>query len=142
LGLLAIEIDLSKISYITTEVELTKLVIEEFKNKKWLSNPQAIQAKIELEDKLKRKISDINQKIAEFKKAHSERIHFAQPKSYFPKQHNTFQANVLTNKQFDPRWFVCEACRHLFSKPLEDAPYSLDTIECPECRYHVSTASV
>lgn len=142
LGLEAIEIDLSKVSYITTEIELTKLVIEEFKNKKWLSNPYAIQAKIELEKKLMRKISEANQKIAARKNTHSERRHFAPPKSHFPKQENNFQSNALAKKQYDPRWFVCEACRHLFSKSLKEAPYSLETIECPECLYHASTAQV
>ena len=117
-------------------------VIEEFKNKTWLSNPQAIQAKVELEEKLRRKISEANEKIAARKKTHSERMHRAAPKSYFPKQHDAFQSKVLTNKQYDPRRFLCETCRHIFSKPLKEAPYSLETIEFPECHYHASTAEV
>jgi hypothetical protein len=140
MGLEAIEINLSKVSYFTTEI-LTKLIIEGFENKEWLSNPQVIQAKIELEEKLRRKISEANQRIAARKNIHSERRRFAPPKLYSPKQDDDFQSNALTKKQYDPRWFVCEACRHLFSKSLKEAPYSLETIECPECLYHASTAS-
>lgn len=140
LGLLAIEIDLSKVSYSTTEIELTKLVVEEFENKKWLSNPQAVQAKVKLEEKLRRKISAENEKIAARKKTPSKRIHHPALKPHLPNQDDSFQPKALTNKQYDPRWFLCEACRHVFSKPLKEAPYSLETIECPECRHHASTA--
>lgn len=42
-------------------------------------------------------------------------------------------------KDYDPRWLLCEACRHLFARRLRDAPYSLNSIECPECGHEVST---
>ena len=41
-------------------------------------------------------------------------------------------------KEYDPRWFVCESCRFVFSIPLVDAPYSLSTVACPACQCRVS----
>jgi hypothetical protein len=119
LSLRAIEIDLSSVSYDITEEKLEKLVLEEVNNKKWLSYPEAIQAKIELHNKLKQKVNDANYSIAASKKANSERLS-------------------------GQRWFVCEACGHVFRKSSSEVPYSIGTTtigttKCPECNYHVST---
>jgi len=71
MGLHAIEIDLSKINYFITESELTKLVVDEFKNKIWLSNPDAINAKEQLREKLEHKVRAKNIELA--RKARSYR---------------------------------------------------------------------
>ncbi|MFB2961877.1 hypothetical protein ACE1BM_19525 [Aeromonas jandaei] len=41
-------------------------------------------------------------------------------------------------KESDPRWFLCEACRHVFKVALKDAPYTIKSIPCPECEHAVS----
>ena len=139
LNLYAIEIDLSNISYHTSESELTKLVIEEFKNKKWLSNPDAVNAKIELREKLKKKIDEANQYIMKRKQAYYEKPRIKSIK--IPSTGVDITKLPRTTKQYDLRWFVCEACKHLFVKSVIDAPYTLETIECPECSFSVSTTT-
>lgn len=139
MGLDAIEVDLSKISYSITEDELKPLVIEQFKNKKWLSNPLAIQAKLELSARLNRTVSEHNEKIASIAADRAKRTLFSIPSQKQSNQHTPPEYKPYIHKEYDPRWFLCEACRYLFSKPLKESPYSLKTIECPECSFDVST---
>jgi hypothetical protein len=136
LGLYAIEIDLSGINYQISEDELTKLVIEEFKNKKWLSNPDAITAKIELSNRLKKKIDEANQKIKSRLQAYYEKPHIK-----VPNVETSITKLTKISRQYDQRWFCCKACKHLFDKSAVVAPYTLKTIECPKCGCPVSTAT-
>lgn len=143
LGLFAIEIDLSGISYFITEEELSKLIIEEFENKKWLSNPLAIQSKIELSARLAQTVSDANLRIAASKKDYLERLQKKLPKPYSQKKNQAIQVSVVAEKnEYTKRWFICDKCRHLFDKSFEEAPYTLITIDCPECKFSVSTSPV
>jgi hypothetical protein len=48
------------------------------------------------------------------------------------------QLKTAISKQYDTRWFVCEACSYVFKVPLKDAPYTIETIPCPECDHAVS----
>ena len=135
MGLFAIEINLSDISYSITEEDLTTLITDEFNNKKWLSNPDSVKIKKELQVKLEKKIRN-NKKIFSERKNKSlgELL-----KTYPEKKFNNLNLDTPSNQQYDPRWFLCESCRNIFSKILNQAPYSLERIECPECEYLVST---
>lgn len=139
LGLAAIEIDLSALDYKVTKGELRDLVVEKRDNKRWLSNPSATKVIIGLEADIAAKVQAANRKYAESRRLQHERLVTQRTISH--ERQRTAQVNVspsVFNKQYDPRWFVCEACRHLFSIPLVNAPYSLQTIECPECAHQVS----
>ena len=138
----SIEIDLSGIDYAATKAELRKLVIEDKKNKKWLSNPAAISVIAEIETSLSSHTEAVNSKYE------SEQIAEQQRKAklralYVKKQAEAEISNPPVQrghtKEYDPRWFDCEVCRHLFSRPLSEAPYSLSTITCPECGHEIST---
>lgn len=138
LGLASIEIDLSGITYEITESELKELVVSKRDNKKWLSNPKAVGVISELESSLNARVKEINAGYKQAKRAQESRL--AQKRAEF--HASQLQSKIATvpasSKQYDPRWFVCEACRHLFSVSLAEAPYSLQTIPCPECEYDVS----
>jgi len=136
LGLYAIEIDLSDISYQVSEDGLTKLVIEEFKNKKWLSNPDAVNAKIELRDRLKKKIDDANQKIKSILQVCYEKPHI---KSKAPSDGVARKKLTGATKQNERRLLLCEVCRKIFEYSVVLSPYTLKTVECPKCGFSVST---
>jgi hypothetical protein len=138
-SLAAIEIDLSKVSYRTTKEELRRLIIEKDNNKKWLSNPTAIEVKRELKAELDEKIRKINEGIYRDRQKSSShnRGNIVLPKKK-PTQSNSHQKSTSA-KQYDPRWFVCEACNFVFKAPLKDAPYTIETIQCPECDHAIST---
>ena len=138
LGLYAIEIDLSKINYQISEDELTRLVIEDFKNKKWLSNPDAVNAKVELRDRLKKKIDDANQKIKSILQICYEKPHI---KSKAPSDGVAIKKLTGTTKQSVRRLLLCEACRDIFEYSVVLSPYKLKTVECPKCGSSVSTAT-
>lgn len=132
----AVEIDLSSISYSISKDELTELILNKFENKKWLYNKQITLAKNQLEKELLDEVDLINRSSA-------HKI------SKTPKTKSIILSAKKTTKApseqiktiFDPRWFICESCRHHFKKSLANAPYTLVSIECPECGFPVSTAS-
>lgn len=132
LGLPAIEIDLSSVNYTTTKDELKKLINASSTKKKWLSNPNAIDAKKKLIAKLDEQIKLINEKLYILYNNKSKplkpEIRDIRPVYKMP--------HVM--KDYDPRWFSCEACRYLFEVPLLKAPYTIETISCPECAHAVS----
>ncbi|MBL3527063.1 MAG: hypothetical protein JMN27_17605 [gamma proteobacterium endosymbiont of Lamellibrachia anaximandri] len=138
LGLASIEIDLSDIDYRITESELKELVVSKRDNKKWLSNPKAVGVISKLESTLNARVKEINAGHNKAKQSQENRL--AQKRAEFRaiQQQPTAATVSASSKQYDPRWFVCEACRHLFRVPLTKAPYSLQTIPCPECEYDVS----
>lgn len=140
LGLPAIEIDLSSVDYTITEDELRKLINGPSAKKTWLSNPKAINAKKELETRLDEKIRIINERIysdlQKPRKLEQRPVYQQEP----IKPQKEIKVRAIDIKQYDPRWFVCEACRHVFKVPLRNAPYSIKTIPCPECDYSVSAA--
>lgn len=139
LALSAIELDLSDVRYNVTENQLTEYIIKNLEKKTWLSNPKAVQAKIELEEKLKAKIDEENKKIAE-RKISYQSVPSQKPNKIIIAPHH--RKSIKTSggvNHYNPRWFVCEACRHLFSKSLIEAPYSISRIECPECGFDVLT---
>ncbi len=142
LGLPAIEIDLSSVDYSTTKSKLRELINATSTKKIWLSNPRAIDAKKELQLELNRKIQEINERIYRnryTKKTQEKRGY--RPPNKIATQVTTYRKERVIEKQYDPRWFVCEACRHLFRVPLREAPYSIETIPCPECDHDVSAKS-
>ena len=136
-GLAAIEIDLSEIDYEITKAELRSLVVEEIGNMRWLSNPIATNIIPRLEADLEKKVQAANRKYAESRRLQQERLDIQRAISR-KRQRTSNASPSMTNCQYDLRWFVCEACRHLFSVPLAKAPYSLQTIECPECGHQAS----
>lgn len=134
----AIEIDLSKVDYTTTKEELRKLIVDDADNKKWLSNPDAVLVKQKLKSKLDEKIRIINENIYRSRnKTQNSYVTYTRlpVKKYSP--HELHSGDIRT-KQYDPRWFLCEACRYVFKVPLKEAPYTIETIQCPECDHDVS----
>jgi rubrerythrin len=123
LGLPAIEIDLSSVDHTITKNDLRKLINGSSANKRWLSNPKARNAKKELRARLDEKIRLINEGINRSRRRLQKQLN--RPIRQAP---NTD----------DGRFFVCEACRHLFEVPLRNAPYSIETTPCPECGHAVS----
>lgn len=139
LTLPAVEIDLSGVDYTITKGELRELINSTSTKKIWLSNPRAIDAKKELQAKLNEKLRVINEGIYRNRYTPKTREESAyRPLKKIATQVNTFNKESTIAKQYDSRWFVCEACRHLFKIPLREAPYSIETITCPECDHAVS----
>lgn len=137
----AIEVDLSKIGFTITKEELKALIIDNVDNKKWLSNPIAAVMKAELKARLEDKIKSINELILEarLKTRSSNVVNRAKSYSQFSgREHSKPTHRTTRTKDCDPRWFRCEACHHLFDVPLKNAPYTIETIECPECKHDVS----
>jgi hypothetical protein len=139
----AIEIDLSKVNYTITKDELRQLIVEKDDNKKWLSNPAVIQIRQQLTAKLDESIRATNERIKENinRARQSTTTHYRtdgilSAKRIAPTKH---RSRIKNTKQFDPRWFLCEACCHIFNLPRKDVPDTIDTIMCPECGHAVST---
>lgn len=131
----AIEIDLSKVNYTITEEELRNLIIDKVDNKKWLSFPAAVIMKAELKTRLDEKLKLINESILRnHKTSHAVERSLPHAKYSIP----THRFKTPSTKNYDPRWFCCEACHHLFDASLKDAPYTIETIQCPECENDVS----
>ena len=132
----AIEINLSKVLYETTKEELKKLVIDDIENKKWLSHPSTEETKKELNEELDAKIKKINE---HFKRQQKKMVQNFQQNVAIPRYSKSFVCPKKNNskKEYDTRWFLCEACRHTFSESKNNAPYTIDTIECLECGYSV-----
>ncbi|WP_415878993.1 hypothetical protein [Methylomonas sp. TEB] len=141
LALPAIEIDLSDVRDNVTENELTEYVIKNSEKKKWLSNPKAVQAKKDLEEKLKAKIDEENKKIANRIISLQSTSSQKPNKTIFVVRDKKSTNSLGGINHYDPRWFVCEACRYLFSKSLIEAPYLISTIQCPECGFDVLTST-
>lgn len=137
LNLPAIEIDLSSVDYATTKNKLRNLINGSSAKKKWLSNPKAINAKKELNAKLDEKIQLINKDIYRGRSKPRKQVKRSirlTPKTL--QTENKDKQSIV--KQYDLRWFVCESCRHIFNVPLQNAPYSIETIPCPECDHAIS----
>lgn len=130
----AIEVDLSKLPRDITKEELSGILINDVERKKWLSNPTAFQIKIKMKEKLKKKIESDKERL------------------YSPKDVNNLQTTIprveptpisyapaSSIKRHEVRWFLCEACRHLFKRSQNEVPYSVATTECPDCGHAVST---
>jgi len=139
----AIEVDISKIDYTITKEELKVLIIDKVDNKKWLSNPVAAVMKADLKARLEEKVKLINELILEARLKTKASSIFERSTSYtqysIPKY--PIPARSIRSprtKDYDPRWFCCEACHQIFDVPLKNAPYSIETIECPECKHDVS----
>lgn len=137
LELPAIEIDLSSIDYTIKKEELRELIINGSDNKKWLSNPKAATVKTELQTKVAEKVRRANEDIYRNRSNKPKPVRKPVAPIGKPTNYSKPIAQVV-KKQYDPRWFVCEACRFIFKVPLKDAPYSIKTIPCPECDYNVS----
>lgn len=138
LGLPAIEIDLSSVSYTSTKEELKKLIIEEATNKKWLSNPKVPEIKKIIKTRLDEKIRLINESIYKARSARVERKHNTVPlrKKIYKKNYSLKEKE---SKEYSNRWFLCEACRYIFDMSNDDVPKNINTVSCPECGYGVST---
>lgn len=140
LGLPAIEIDLSSVDYATTKEDLRKIINGSSGKKKWISNPKAINAKNVLSAKLDEKISVINEGI--YRTREKSRSQAKLLIGHLPKiQNKGVNKRRSIAKQYVRRWFICEACRHRFSVPFQNVPYSIETIPCPECEHAVSAKS-
>lgn len=141
-SLAAIEIDLSNVSYETTEAELKQLIVEQVSNKKWLSNPAVIEIKKQLQEKLAEKIRKIDEGIDQERKNRAA-------KNKVETERNTKSLMkhvpivvrprpVKPDKEYKQRWFICEACRFIFNVSMEDAPHTIESIICPDCGYSAS----
>ncbi len=140
LGLPALEIDLSKVSYATREEELRALINGSSSKKKWISNPRAIEAKKELRERLKEKIRSIDEERKRKRTDSDLRFKPYRPQRSSSQVQSSLEfggSSPLHHKQYKKRWFLCEACRHLFQVPTTEVPYSLDTTPCPECDHDV-----
>lgn len=137
LGLFAVEIDLSSVDYAITKDELRKIINDSSDKKIWLSNPKAKNAKKELNSKLDEKIRLINEGI--YRDRNKPR---KQKKRYVYqapiKSQKKVNERLISEKQYDSRWFSCEACKYNFKVSLRNAPYSIENIPCPECGHWVS----
>lgn len=143
LGLPAIEIDLSKISYKTPEEELRTLLNATSDNKKWLSNPKAIRAKKELNRTLSEKIRLINEGIYKARnKRYALKKRPPRPKATLIKKNPALSTPDEAVNHSGSRWFLCEACRYQFEVPLQNIVPSCETIPCPSCDHAVSTKPV
>lgn len=134
----AIEIDLSKVTYTTTKEALKQLIIESVANKKWLSNPEAHAKKSELKMKLDERVRVVNENIDKAKLKNKVASHID---VVVPQKKNVtsgYDSKTKNIKESDPRWFLCEACRHVFKVALKDAPYTIKSIPCPECEHAIS----
>lgn len=139
----AIEVDLSKIDYTISKDELKVLIIDNIDNKKWLSNPIAKALKAQINASLEEKLKQINELIfeARLKTKANNAVQLATSYAqYSIPQYSkpTHTIKATRARDYDPRWFWCEACHHLFDVPLKNAPYYIETIECPECKHDVS----
>ena len=134
----AIEVDLSKIDYTITKEELKVLIIDKVDNKKWLSNPFAAVMKVELKARLEERIKLINENILNNYRNHKASHVIERPLTYEKNPKPVHSFGAIRKREYDPRWFWCEACHHLFDVPLKNAPYTIGTIECPECNHDVS----
>jgi len=129
LGLPAVEIDLSPVSYSTTKAELRNLIDAESTKKVWLSNPKAIKAKKDLQAKLDAAIQQANSTVRSSPFENTTRRRKTADES---RQIHTAESSGET------RWFVCEACRDVFELSIRDAPRSVRTVKCPNCDFDVS----
>lgn len=134
----AIEVDLSKVNYTITEEELRNLLIDKVSNKKWLSNPAAIFIKAELQTRLEEKIKRINENFFNINRNRKTGHVIERSSAYENNPKPVHSIGATRKREYDPRWFWCEACHHLFDVPLKNAPYTIETIECPECKHDVS----
>lgn len=135
LGLPAIEIDLSKANRLISKADLLDLVVQQTKGKKWISNPKAIGVRQRLRQKLENESQSKNLK---------GQYEFGKPK-YIPKtsakkSFETRPESIVPKTSGPTRWILCEACRHLFQKTVDEFPLNVPTIECPDCGFHASGA--
>jgi len=135
LGLPAIEINLSDIKRaLLTKEELKKLVISKVENKKWISNPKAVNAK----QKLRQYLESLADK--DWKRMREKAYQLKKPKLTRPysssKESNEKPSNNRSNANH--RWIRCEACLHVFQIAIEVAPLYKETLECPDCGFGAS----
>ena len=133
----AIEIDLSKVSYTIKKEDLRQLIVENVKNKKWLSNPAATDVKRGLQAALDEKIKKINEGIRRSRqqlRSGSRSNVVLQKKRSKP---SVLPLKPAGSRQHEARWFLCEACKHVFNASRKDAPYTIETLPCPECEHPV-----
>ena len=130
LGLPAVEIDLSSVSYTTTKEELRNLINSESTKKVWLSNPKAIEAKRDLKANLEAEIQRINEAIRLSTRRSPVQASLS---SLRGRQIHTIESHGET------RWFLCESCSDVFEMPLPADSPSIRNVTCPNCRCAVST---
>lgn len=138
--LYAIEIDLSKVYYSTTKEELTSLIYGKEAVKKWLSHPQAYMIKSGLKQSLRHKLERINQPTTKPATTQTGKgnVSYLQPAPRRMVAGRYGSLGPYKGKEYNPRWFICEACTEVFSRPLSQAPYTAETVTCPECGHEVS----
>jgi len=130
LGLAALEITI-KDRFLSKD-GLRQLLIKSTADKKWLFHPKEKEQRRKLNEALVSRIKRIKPQI----RAVMKRVQqpYAKNKISVP-----IRARLPSKQEFDTRWFLCEACREIWSSPKELAPYTLDKIDCPECAHEVST---
>ena len=147
LGLPAIEIDLSKHDRMPSKADLFKQIIISTKNKKWLSNPKAIDVRKQLKAKLQKEAEDKN-KIYE---SRLNNLHKIKQVEKTNQDYRTSQIRpiderkiVQTPPEFNEpvRHMLCEACRHVFVIAKRLLPFHVNTTPCPECDHDVSCTLV
>ncbi|MDO8270461.1 MAG: hypothetical protein Q7U82_00880 [Gammaproteobacteria bacterium] len=142
LGLPALEMDLSSVCYTTTKDDLRNLITGPKAKIKWLSNPDALSVKRKLQATLEEKVRLINEGIHNTLRKSREDVARALQQAG-RKAIDSNRTKLLSSVQkYDARWFVCEACRHVFRLAIHDAPSSILSTPCPECEHAVSAKSV
>lgn len=129
LGYLALEIKIDDRSL--NKQSLKKLLLESPKNKVWIFHPEKERVKNKAQLKLNNRVSQITK---------IDRVRNVRPFTYYYTQEESSQ--IIEPNEYDVRWFLCDACRHLWSKAKTDAPYSLDKNACPDCGHNVSMKTI
>jgi len=133
----AIEIDLSQIPRLITKKALSKIVLSETRNKKWISLPSVVTRKAALQQQLEEKVRLAIE--ADQKKSAPQPFQPAKQSS-LPAKKETKPTPHPTPTVNEPpkRWLKCDHCSHFWNAGYMAEP--IDTsVACPGCTRPVST---
>jgi hypothetical protein len=138
----AIEIDLSGSQHTITKKELAHRLLNETKNKKWISHPDVPEIKRRLRFSLEDRIRAINKRLAQqSRRSGAQRSSSSRPN--LPTRASVaVPTKTLPLQEYKERHFKCPSCRNLFRMSSAEAPYTREVVACPECGAEVSTRRV
>lgn len=127
--LATVEIDLSGVKIPISEETLTTLIISSAENRKWLFNPFVAASERMLDQTLRRTVAEENRKIAQRNAAQ------IRPKEPANDMTSASSGSIKGNQV---RWFLCENCRGVFSKPSVAVLDFTEFVTCIVCGFDVS----